>query len=1251
MQATPGQSTAVQQFPLTPLAFTRNEGQWDEQALYQAKGHGVLMWFTKEGVLYHMTRRVEEDGDWNVTGRFEELPLREPAAGAIEHRVVKTTLVGGNPTPEVVAENELQYTCNWFIGNDPKTWHTDVPNFSSLLYKGVYPGIDVRYRGNGTRIEHDFIISPGADPSLIELRYDGAESVTMDRNGDLVIVTDLGELMERIPKTYQERDGRVEQVSCCYEITGSNTVRFLLDEGHDPALALVIDPELTYSTYVGGTGIERAQGMAVDAAGAMYVTGRTTSTDFPAAGGFDLSANGVRDAYVAKFNADGTPAYSTYLGGALEDWGFELSVDAGGQVHLVGETFSSDFPMAFAYDGSFNGANDIFVVQISSSGSTLKFSTYVGGSGNDWGLSAGLDPSGDIVATGYTTSSDFPLVDEYDGTYGGGPEDGFVLKMRPGSLSSPGLALFSTYVGGSGKDFLYTLAVDAVGDIYVVGESSSLDFPLSGAYDASYNGGTADGVVFKLTNDGSTLVYATYFGGSDYEYVSGLEVDYSGSLAVTGPTLSTDIPTLAAFDNTSNGGYDAFVARFSPSGSALTFSTYFGGSGDDFGFDIGYSTTGVLHFVGRTTSTDLPLAIELYSTLGGTRDAFVGTIPGSGSPLLFSTYLGGTLLDHAVPVIVRGNSEIYLAGETSSTDFPVTPNADDNSFNGPGSDMFLVRIEQATCDCPFEADVDGSSFIDLTDAVAIRNAAFSESALILDPDCPKVRQESRPDGNVDVFDVLQIVGHLYEGGAVPLDPCDCIATPSLCDPPVDLTPGEAGNSVVIESKSTTAGATSVQVGVHIANDVAINAIVLPLEIRAITPGAFITGTFDLDTLNSNRLSPGGLSGFLTRRYYANPLLVNTKSGPTSHTFGAGGATVDFLSPDAVLWEGLSTDGAGLAPGSDGAPGSGTPSIRMTFDVSSQTGTFEIDTCAVAPANHLVFTRVSDDAPITPAFTKGVITILPDFDGDGWDDANDNCPSLANPSQDNFDGDDLGDLCDNCPAFPNPLQEDGNGDGVGDECDTLSIIARSPVDFVLVSQDGQDSIGMAVDRSIFNTIGANATYDTTTDVGVGPNGIIGEADDVIRIVGTAFGEWRLYIYPEPWADTTDDYFLGVRDPGGDLTGVRDPGGDIIGNVKINGSGLSSQSSVHDTLVSNSVPAQGTFAFCPILVTSQRRGDMNNDTFFDVLDVVSVVNVAFRNVPPPTISEVADINSDGVSSDVTDVVKIIEHVFRNKPQPGP
>lgn len=325
------------------------------------------------------------------------------------------------------------------------------------------------------------------------------------------------------------------------------------------------------------------------------------------------------------------------------------------------------------------------------------------------------------------------------------------------------------------------------------------------------------------------------------------------------------------------------------------------------------------------------------------------------------------------------------------------------------------------------------------------------------------------------------------------------------------------------------------------------------------------------------------------------------------------------------------------------PSSNPAAARETFAASPQ-GSIYLYRIDVDASQTLTAVQLNDNTSDIGGdfgdFTIVAMTLhsCVDADGDGIGDPG----VIDNPC--------LG-VEDNCPLIDNPSQEDGDGNNIGDVCDELVIIARSPVDFVLTSPNGSDSIGIALDRSIFNTIGANASYDTTTDYGIGPNGVMGEADDAIRIQAPTFGEWRLVINPEPWADTAEDYFLGIRDPGGNMTGVRDPGGNIIGNVKVTGTGEGTRTSVHDTVVTNDVPPQGTYALCPILVTSQRRGDLNDDKQFDVIDVVGIIGVAFRGAALPLIPEVADVNGDGVASDVVDVVVEIGHVFRGAAQPAP
>lgn len=480
---------------------------------------------------------------------------------------------------------------------------------------------------------------------------------------------------------------------------------------------------------------------------------------------------------------------------------------------------------------------------------------------------------------------------------------------------------------------------------------------------------------------------------------------------------------------------------------------------------------------------------------------------------------------------------------------------------------------------------------------------------------------------------------------------------ALCTIPVILCKQAAAeNSVTLESKSVYIGAQNVVVGIFISNDPYLNAVVMPLEIREVTPGAFITNSLQLEANSLGRISASDLINNELIRYYPNPATSNSCSGPVNLTYSTSDPSVDFVSPDCAMWAGYGSAPIDhcLSPGSDGPVGlGGIPSLQLVFDVTSVIGTFEIDSCCVTPGNHVYYIDGGVESCgepanyITPSFAKSIISIgILDLDGDGIHDLIDVCPNAYNPNQEDGDNDNVGDICDNCLTTPNELQEDGDEDGVGDLCDSLVITAYSPVDMVVLNPDSTDSIGID-----FNSFGSvYADYDTTNDFGLGPNGVSGEADDRVVIIAPLRGVYSVRVTIENGAPDSSNYFLGVRDPGGNIYGMSSASGGQSSEAFIgflDGGGVY----VNEVPVSNPAPEPGQSVTLFAAISDKRRGDLNNDHQFDVLDVVGVINVAFRNEPPVPPMFVSDVNSDGIVSDVLDVVRIVNHVFRNDVPPGP
>ncbi|MFO0853128.1 MAG: SBBP repeat-containing protein [Planctomycetia bacterium] len=454
---------------------------------------------------------------------------------------------------------------------------------------------------------------------------------------------------------------------------------------YDKRYPLVIDPALVYSTYLGGSNDDWGSGIAVDSAGNAYVTGYTESSNFPTKNAMYGTYTSSYDVFVTKIGTSGTSlSYSTYLGGGGGDRGWSIAVDSAGNAYVAGYTESSDFPTKDAFDGSYNGSGDAFVTKIGTSGTSLSYSTYLGGSSYDAGSGIAVDSAGNAYVTGDTGSSDFPTANAMYGTNTGNM-DAFVTKIDASGTSLS----YSTYLGGSLQDYGRAIAVDSAGNAYVTGYTLSLDFPtknaMYGTYTSSY-----DVFVTKIGTSGTSLSYSTYLGGSSGEYGWGIAVDSAGNAYVAGYTDSSDFPTANAMYGTNTGKVDAFVAKIGASGTSLSYSTYLGGSGDDYGYNMAVDSAGNAYVTGYTGSSDFPTANAMYGTNTGNVDAFVTKIGASGTSLSYSTYLGGSGDDYGYGMAVDSAGNAYVAGYTDSSDFP-TANAMYGTNTGK-VDAFVAKI-------------------------------------------------------------------------------------------------------------------------------------------------------------------------------------------------------------------------------------------------------------------------------------------------------------------------------------------------------------------------------------------------------------------------------------------------------------------------------------------------------------------------------------------------------------------------------
>jgi hypothetical protein len=641
--ASESQPQVAAAFGRLPLHFEANVGQAEPGVRFLSRGSGyALSLAADEAVLSLSGGSTRRAGEAAARGRSSR------------SSVLRTRLVGANPDPKVHGERQMPGRVNYFLGNDPRKWRRNVPLYARVAYEDVYPGIDLVYYGNQRELEYDFVVAPGADPRSIRMRFEGAESLGLDDAGDLRIRLEHGEVVHHAPRIRQSNSqGQEEPVGGQWSVSGLEAAFELTP--YDTSRELVIDPVLEYSTFLGGTaGYDEASGIAVDGAGAAYVTGTTPSSDYPTKNPFQgMLASGL-DAFVTKLATGGDSlVYSTFLGGSDDDRALGLAIDNLGDAYLAGYTASADFPTRGPLQTNQPGP-DAFVAKLTATGDQLAYSTYLGGSGDEWAQGIAIDLSGSAYVTGLTTSADFPAVNARQGY--AGETDAFVTK-----ISATGAAIeYSTLVGGQEGDEAWAIAVDEVGFAFIAGTTASPDFPTRRPFQSTRQG-FRDAFIAKMTPAGNDLVYSTYLGGTIQQEARGVAVDGRGALYVTGYTGSLDFPTRNAVQGAMAGYVDAFVSKLSAAGDALEYSTYLGGSEREIGLAIVVDAIGQAHLTGTTQSPEFPVH-DPYQTYQGAMDVFVAKISSTGDRLLYSTFLGGPLPEVGTAIALDGAGSAYVAG-------------------------------------------------------------------------------------------------------------------------------------------------------------------------------------------------------------------------------------------------------------------------------------------------------------------------------------------------------------------------------------------------------------------------------------------------------------------------------------------------------------------------------------------------------------------------------------------------------------
>jgi len=705
-----------------PLRFEPNNGQSPRSVMFLCRGATSSLFFTKTEAILMMPVLDRHKEELKQPPAF---PFRSRAAFSRPERVavLRLSFLDTSPKAEVSGIGKLRSVSNYFIGNDPTGWRAGIQNFARVHYAGLYKGVDVTFYGQHRSLEFDMVVAPRASANVIQMRLEVAEHLAIATNGDLLIGTAAGEIRLERPIVFQRADGSRKPVRGEYCLRGPNEIGVRLGP-YDHSRPVVIDPVLSYSTFLGGVGGSTAFAVFADAQGNAYVAG-SAQDGFPTTSGViqpNFGGNGSQfnvNAFVSKLNADGTGLiYSTYLGGTIPsgaafagDTAFGVTADTDGNAYLTGTTSSPNFPVVNAFQSTLKGSNNAFVAKVNPTGTGIVYSTFLGGSGTDIAEGIGLDSSGNAYITGDTSSTDFPTLNAFQSVMHSQGTT-FVTKIAPSGSS----LVYSTYLGGSSGETAAALAIGSLGNAYVTGTTTSVDFPTTnGAFQPASKAPQVQNVFFsKLSLSGNALAYSTLFGGSALTAASpmGIALDAQEAVYLTGwadasnnapsdfPTTTGVLqPTLPAGD----GGI--FVLKIYPRGqgtSDLAYSTFLGSNSTK---GVGELTTGIVVdpsgnvvVTGRTPAPNFPVTpgafqTTLKSTAGGF-NAFVSRLNPTASTLLYSTYLGGSIEDQARAISMDPQGNVYVAGQALSTDFPTTPNAFQTTHLAPsgGGDAFVAKF-------------------------------------------------------------------------------------------------------------------------------------------------------------------------------------------------------------------------------------------------------------------------------------------------------------------------------------------------------------------------------------------------------------------------------------------------------------------------------------------------------------------------------------------------------------------------------
>ena len=711
-----GSNQAIEVFHAQDALFAENAGQWDtgdwlslpegpegcaaqtvpvplppdsplpqpapaQQVYFGYNKGGTQIYFTEESIEFGLSKRELKDGVDPAAA--DEIEMGLPGADEDLYDYSSThfslNFDGARPTVPTGAD-QAETVFNYHVGPQ-ENWVDGVATYKRVVYDDLYAGIDLHTFSRHGEMKYEFHVEPGADWSEIRLSYKGIEGLSIGEEGSLCIETELGVIVDEGLYVYQMIDGEEVEVAGAFVLMDGDTYGFEVSGEYDPGVELVIDPEVVWGSYLGGAvGQENAYNCALDTDGNVYVVGVTFSSNWGVSGGWDDSLDTKQDGYIVKLSSSGEHLWSSYLGGAHDERAWGVTTDDTGNVYVAGETSSSDWGISGGWDCSYGGDYDGFIVKLSSCGAHL-WSSYLGAARNDHAWEVATDRSGSVYVTGWTHSGDWGIAGGWDSSYAG-VEDGFIAKFAPS-----GEHLWSSYLGGAQCDNARGVATDDSGNVYVVGQTHSSHWGISGGWDCSY-GGDYDGFVACFSRSGAHL-WSSYLGGAEYDYAKDVAVDMAGNVYAGGPTYSANWGINGGWTSSFGGDVDGFVVKLTHNG-ALEWSSYFGGSEFDWVSGLTVDESGNVYVAGSTRSDDWGVSGGWDTSYCGGRDGFVAKLSSCGWHL-WSSYMGGPGDDRAFSVAKDDSGSVHVAGRAGRSDEWRIDGGWDCSLEG-GCDGFIVKI-------------------------------------------------------------------------------------------------------------------------------------------------------------------------------------------------------------------------------------------------------------------------------------------------------------------------------------------------------------------------------------------------------------------------------------------------------------------------------------------------------------------------------------------------------------------------------